>query len=57
MVPNDPLILVSYINMKLRDGCISLQEFCDENGLDRNELEEKHSAAGFEFDENADCFR
>ena len=57
MLPEDPVILVSYINMKLRDGCISLQEFCDENGLDREELEKKLSAAGFEFDENADCFR
>ena len=57
MLPQDPVILVSYINMKLRDGGISLAEFCDENCLDRNELEEKLSAAGFKFDENASCFR
>ncbi len=57
MLPNDPVILVSYINMKLRDEQISLQEFCDANGADRAELEEKLAAAGFLFDEQREQFR
>ena len=57
MLPQDPVILLSYINMKLRDGGISLQEFCEENDLDRAEIEEKLAAAGFAYDENARCFR
>ena len=57
MLPNDPFILVSYVNMKLRDGCMSLQEFCEENGIDREELEEKLAAAGFRFDEETGQFR
>ncbi len=52
MLPDDPVILVSYINMKLRDGCISLQEFCDENDIEREKIEEKLAAAGFIYDEN-----
>ena len=52
MLPDDPVILVSYINMKLRDGCISLQEFCDENDIERDKIEEKLAAAGFIYDEN-----
>ncbi|MBR0352480.1 MAG: DUF4250 domain-containing protein [Oscillospiraceae bacterium] len=57
MLPNDPFILVSYVNMKLRDGSMSLQEFCEENGVDREELEEKLSAADFRFDEETNQFR
>ena len=57
MLPQDPVILVSYINMKLRDGGLSLQEFCDENGLLREELETKLAAAGFRYDEENGCFR
>ncbi len=57
MLPNDPVILVSYINMKLRDGCISLQEFCDENDIEREKIEEKLAAAGFIYDENTNQIR
>ncbi len=57
MLPDDPVILVSYINMKLRDGCISLQEFCDENDIEREKIEEKLAAAGFIYDENTNQIR
>ena len=57
MLPDDPVILVSYINMKLRDGCISLQEFCDENYIEREKIEEKLAAAGFIYDENTNQIR
>ncbi len=57
MLPDDPVILVSYINMKLRDGCISLQEFCDENDIERDKIEEKLAAAGFIYDENTNQIR
>ena len=57
MLPQDPVILMSYINMKLRDGGISLQEFCDENGADRAEIEERLAAAGFEYDGERNQFR
>ena len=57
MLPNDPVMLLSYINMKLRDEQISLQEFCDANGVDKEELEEKLAAAGFVYDEQRNQFR
>ena len=57
MLPDDPVILVSYINMKLRDGCISLQEFCDENDIERDKIEEKLATAGFIYDENTNQIR
>ena len=57
MLPDDPMILVSYVNMKLRDGYLSLQEFCDENDIDRDKLEEKLTAAGFQYDGETNRFR
>ncbi|MBQ6371602.1 MAG: DUF4250 domain-containing protein [Oscillospiraceae bacterium] len=57
MLPDDPMILVSYVNMKLRDGYLSLQEFCDENDIDRDKLEEKLAAAGFQYDGETNRFR
>ena len=57
MLPNDPIILVSTINMKLRDEGISLQEFCDAEGIDRAELEERLAAAGFRYDGETNRFR
>ncbi len=51
MLPQDPFILFSFINMKLRDECISLDEFCAEFGVSRLEIEEKLAAIGFSYDE------
>ncbi len=38
MIPKDPVILLSYINTKLRDQYGSLMEFCDDTGTDMVEL-------------------
>lgn len=57
MLPQDPAILLSYLNMKLRNGGLSLQEFCEENDLDQEALEEKLTASGFVYDEERNQFR
>lgn len=57
VLPKDPIILESYINMKLRDEGVSLQEFCDAEGIDRAELEERLAAAGFCYDAETNRFR
>ncbi len=41
MLPNDPMILLSYINTKLRDEYASLDELCDDLNEDRKQIEEK----------------
>ena len=48
-LPNDPFMLMSAVNMYLRDQYGSLDELCDSLDLDRKELEEKLRAAGFEY--------
>lgn len=39
MLPKDPVILLSYVNTKLRDEYPSLAEFCAALGADRKALE------------------
>lgn len=39
MLPKDPVILLSYVNTKLRDEFSGLDEFCAALDADRNALE------------------
>lgn len=48
-LPNDPYMLLSAVNMKLRDGYNTLDELCDDLDIDRAELEAKLASAGFEY--------
>lgn len=48
-LPNDPFILMSTVNMYLRDRSESLDELCAYLDVDRAELEEKLRAVGFEY--------
>ena len=50
MIPNDPMILLSYINTKLRDEYDSLAALCEELDLDEAALREKLAAVGFIYD-------
>lgn len=54
--PKDPAMLMSWANMKLRDCYGSLDELCDDLEIDRNELESKLNAAGFEYDKELNKF-
>lgn len=38
MLPQDPMILLSYVNTKLRDDYPSLEELCVALDVDRDEL-------------------
>ncbi len=55
-MPEDPMILYSAINMKLRDYYSSLDELCDDLGLQRSEIEEKLRNVGFEYNEKLNKF-
>ena len=57
MLPKDPMILLSYVNTRLRDGCPSLDALCEELDIPCAELEEKLSAVGFAYDEGQNRFR
>lgn len=48
-LPQDPAMLLSFVNMKLRDAYTSLDEMCDDLGIDRDALIKRMPAAGFEY--------
>lgn len=50
-LPQDPMMLMSVINMKLRDFYTDLDTLCEDLSIDRQELEEKLGKAGFEYSE------
>ncbi len=56
-LPQDPFILLSFVNMKLRDEYGSLNEMCDDLGVDRAGLEQRLAAAGFEYMPEVNQFR
>ena len=57
MIPKDPMILYSYINMMLRDRGESLADLCAEIDADMDEIVDALAAAGFEYDETVNQFR
>jgi len=48
-LPQDPVMLLGVINMKLRDAYPSLDALCDDLQLDRAALEARLAAAGFSY--------
>lgn len=55
-LPNDPIMLYSTINLKLRDFYSSLDALCEDMDVNKAELVEKLRAAGFEYDKENNCF-
>lgn len=48
-LPQDPNMLVSVMNMKLRDNDMTLDELCRALDIDRDDVEARLAAAGFEY--------
>ena len=53
----DPHMLVSILNLKLRDFYSSLDIFCDDIGINREELEEKLNKVGYFYESNINQFK
>lgn len=48
-LPQDPAMLLSYVNTRLRDDFDSLDDMCLALGINRDELTARLAAAGFEY--------
>lgn len=57
MLPQDPFMLLSVVNTKLRDEYSSLDELCSSLGIDRSDLESKLHDAGFDYMPEINQFR
>ena len=55
-LPKDEVILLSYVNTKLRDFYPSLDEFCKEVGIDRGYIIEKLGKIDYVYDERLNKF-
>ena len=55
MLPQDPAILLSYVNTCLRDSGCTLEDFCLEHGVPREELERRLAPMGCSY--HPDCRR
>ncbi len=56
-MPKDPFMMLSWVNMKLRDRYDSLDLLCEDLDIDRNELEGKLNGAGFDYMPEINQFR
>lgn len=56
MLPQDPMILLSYINTKLRDFYPTLDALCDDMQLDGDELENKLSVIDYSYNPELNKF-
>ena len=56
MLPNQPMILLSFVNTKLRDDFDSLDDFCEDSHVAKDEIEEKLASIDYEYDEELNKF-
>ncbi len=56
-MPQDPVMLLSYVNTLLRDRYDSLELFCEDHGVAPEEIVEKLRSINYEYDREQNAFR
>jgi len=56
MIPKDPVMLLSFINLKLRDYYSDLEKLCEDLELDKEELEAKLEGIDYRYDRTVNRF-
>ena len=56
LLPKDPFMLLSMINMKLRDQYPSLDALCDDLDVSKADIEETLSKAGYHYSTEQNAF-
>lgn len=56
MIPKDPVMLLSFVNMKLRDYYGDLESLCEMFDLNQKELEEKLAGIEYHYDREQNQF-
>ena len=56
MIPSDPAMLLSYVNLKLRDFYASLAAFCDDMDISEAEIVQKLASIDYHYDEEKNQF-
>lgn len=55
-IPNDPIILLSYINTQLRDYYSSLEDLCKSLNLKEKELIDKLASIDYHYNSDTNQF-
>lgn len=55
-LPKDDYILLSAVNMKLRDGYDSFEDFCTAENVDGAEIGKRLAALGYAYDGERNAF-
>ena len=56
MIPKDPVMLLSFMNMRLRDYGMNLDELCDDLDVKRSEMEAILAKIDYHYDEQQKQF-
>ena len=57
MLPKGPVILLSYVNTKLRDEYPTLEDLCTSLDISPDDLQSRLAAVGFTYDPATNQFR
>ena len=57
MIPEDPFILLSFVNMKLRDEYDSLSSLAEGLDVDESDIKSRLESAGFKYDASQNQFK
>ena len=57
MIPNDPIMLLSYINTRLRDSYKDLYDLCEGEDIEYEKLINKLESIGYSYHEDTNQFR
>lgn len=57
MLPSDPMILLSFVNTKLRDDYSDLDSLCDALGVSPDEITEPLAGLGYKYDADQNQFK
>ena len=56
MIPNDPVMLLSFVNLKLRDYYPSLAAMCEDMDIDQVQIVEKLAGIDYHYDASLNKF-
>ena len=56
MIPQDPVMLLSIINLKLRDYYGSLEQLCDDLEVNEQEIRDKLASIDYHYNEERNQF-
>ena len=56
MIPQDPVMLLSFLNLKLRDYYGSLDALCEDLELDREDILNRMKQIDYTYDEESNRF-